>query len=463
MRGDTGKLHSAPMMKQNDLLSRYGKPVPRYTSYPTAPHFHNGVRADTYMEWLRAIPEDQPLSLYFHIPYCDTLCWFCGCHTKITKRYGPIKEYLASLLREIDLVANALGPRRPVRHIHLGGGSPTILKPDDFLRLGERINQNFCLMDDAEFAVEIDPRGVDDVLIRAMADAGVNRASVGVQDVNPIVQKAINRIQPFSETARVIEGLRAEGITGINVDLIYGLPHQTIRLVEGTIEAVAKLRPSRLALFGYAHVPWMKTHQKMIDEKVLPNAEERLEQAEAAAKAIEKAGYVPIGLDHFALPEDPLAVAYAKGNLRRNFQGYTTDQSEILIGFGASAIGVNPGGYVQNEPSLRDYQRRVDGGILPVTKGVAVSADDALRREVIQDIMCSYKVDLADTMIRHNVPNTYFDFELEGLADMEADGLIERDGPKITVTKAGQPFVRTIAARFDAYLDNGKGRHSMAV
>lgn len=450
-------------MMQKNLLERYGKPVPRYTSYPTAPHFHAGVRAETYEAWLRDIPHDQPLSLYFHIPYCDTLCWFCGCHTKITKRYSPIKDYLGSLLKEIDLVADILGPRRPVRHIHLGGGSPTILKPQDLLRLGDRIGQHFCLTDDAEFAVEIDPRGVDAELIRAMADAGINRASVGVQDVNPIVQKAINRIQPFNETADVIEGLRAEGISGINIDLMYGLPYQTTRLVEGTVDAVVKLRPSRLALFGYAHVPWMKTHQHLIEERVLPTAEERLAQAERAAAAIEKAGYVPIGLDHFALPDDPLAVAFTEGKLRRNFQGYTNDQAEILIGFGASAIGVNQGGYVQNEPSLRDYQRRVDGGILPVTKGVEVSADDTLRREIIQELMCGHGADISAHLRRHNFPADHLDGELASLSDMEADGLVTRNGPVITVTKTGQPFVRTIAARFDAYLNNGKGRHSVAV
>ena len=385
-------------MTNTQLIAKYSGPVPRYTSYPTAPQFNDGVGEADYRAWLAQIPQDRPLSLYFHIPYCDTLCWFCGCMTKITERYLPVTNYLARLLREIELAADALGPERPVEHIHWGGGSPTILKPRDVLRLADQTAKHFNLLDDVDFAVEIDPRGVNLDMARALADAGVTRASIGIQDFNPVIQKAINRVQPFDETKEVISNLRREGISNINLDLMYGLPHQTLGHVARTVNLALSLKPSRMALFGYAHVPWMKKHQRLIKEEMLPNSEERLEQSEHAAKLIMDAGYVRIGLDHFAHPEDDMAIAYLDGKLKRNFQGYTTDQAESLIGFGASAIGVNDGGYIQNHSSIHEYERCIDNGLLPVVRGVAVSDDDRLRRAIIQELMCNYHVDLDDML-----------------------------------------------------------------
>ncbi|RED54029.1 oxygen-independent coproporphyrinogen III oxidase [Aestuariispira insulae] len=454
-------------MTDTQLIAKYSGPVPRYTSYPTAPQFHDGVKEADYRTWLADIPSERPLSLYFHIPYCDTLCWFCGCMTKITERYLPVTNYLARLLREIELTAEALGTKRLVEHIHWGGGSPTILKPGDVLRLAEQTAKHFDLMDRTDFAVEIDPRGVTLDMARALADAGVSRASIGIQDFNPLIQKLINRVQPFDETKEVVINLRREGIANINLDLMYGLPHQKVSHVARTVELALSLTPSRLALFGYAHVPWMKKHQRLINEEHLPDAALRLEQSEYAAQMILDAGYVRIGLDHFAHPEDEMAIAYQAGRLKRNFQGYTTDQAENLIGFGASAIGVSDGGYVQNHTAIHEYERSIDHGRLPIARGVAVSGEDHLRRSVIQELMCHYAVDL-DLLLNQHDPASpdaqeFFESELAGMTDLIADGLMELEDSIITVTEAGKPFVRVICARFDQYLGNEKGRHSAAV
>jgi oxygen-independent coproporphyrinogen III oxidase len=342
-----------------ELLARYDRPVPRYTSYPAAPHFHAGVGPDTYRGWLARLPDDAPLSLYLHIPFCHALCWYCGCHTTIARRYRPVAEYLGLLLAELDLVGTALGERRPVSHIHFGGGTPTMLAPADLLALGERLRARFEIRSDAEFAVEIDPRPLTRETVNALVAMGVNRASLGVQDVNPEVQRAINRWQPFIVVERVVDRLRDAGISGINFDLMYGLPHQTVERVLQSIEAAVQLRPARVALFGYAHVPWMRRHQRLIDESTLPDTMERAAQSEAAADRLATAGYVAIGVDHFALPDDSLALALRQGRLRRNFQGYTTDRAPALLGFGASAIGSLPQGYVPNAVSIPKYREAI--------------------------------------------------------------------------------------------------------
>jgi oxygen-independent coproporphyrinogen III oxidase len=295
-----------------ELLAKYDRPVPRYTSYPTAPHFHAGIGRDHYRNWLAELPADARLSLYLHVPFCHELCWYCGCHTTVARRYQPVAEYRDLLLRELDLVGAGLGGRRPVGHIHFGGGTPTMLAPDDLRLLGGRLRERFEVLDDAEFAVEIDPRRLTRDTVDALAAIGVNRASLGVQDVNPEVQRAINRWQPFTVVERAVDWLRTAGIGGINFDLMYGLPQQTTAQVRASVDVALALRPSRVALFGYAHVPWMKRHQRLIDEATLPDATERAAQFEAAAARLEQAGYVAIGLDHFALPDDSLAVAQGK-------------------------------------------------------------------------------------------------------------------------------------------------------
>ncbi len=439
-----------------ELLAKYDRPVPRYTSYPTAPHFHAGIGADDYQGWLAELPRDARLSLYLHVPFCRELCWYCGCHTTVARRYQPIAEYRDLLLRELDLVGATLGGPRPVGHIHFGGGTPTMLAPHDLRTLGERVHRRFEVLADAEVAVEIDPRRLERATIEALAAIGVNRASLGVQDVNPEVQRAINRWQPFAVVERAVDGLRAAGIRGVNLDLMYGLPHQTEACVLRTVEAALRLAPERVALFGYAHVPWMKRHQRLIDEAALPAARERAAQLELAAARLSDAGYVAIGLDHFALPDDDLAIALREGRLHRNFQGYTTDAAPALIGLGVSAIGSLPQGYVQNAAAVPDYREALRAGRLPTVRGIEVSEEDRLRRSIIERLMCDLAVDLSGATGR-------FASELEALAPLAADGLVEIRDQVIRVPPAARALVRAVCAVFDGYLARGVARHSRAV
>jgi oxygen-independent coproporphyrinogen-3 oxidase len=441
------------------LLEQHDLRVPRYTSYPTAPHFHAGVTAETYADWLRNLPGGAPLSLYLHIPYCYEMCWYCGCHTKATRRYAPVREYVQVLEAEIASVADAIGSRQAVSHVHWGGGTPTILLDNDMAVLMDKLHDRFDIADDAEIAIEADPRTLTYEKTVALADAGVNRASLGVQDCNAHVQAAINRVQPFEQTSDAVAALRAAGIKRINIDLMYGLPLQTVDDVRRTVDTVLPLAPDRLAVFGYAHVPWMKNHQKMIDDAALPNAAERLEQAEAMALALVAHGYRRIGLDHFARADDPLSVALQTGGLRRNFQGYTTDRADTLLGFGASAIGSLPQGYVQNSPDFGDYDRAISGGRLATVRGVALSGDDRLRRAVIERLMCDLTVDLDD--VSAGFEN--FADELAVLQKFADDGLVRLDGATITITEPGRPWLRVICAVFDRYLQQDEVRHSAAV
>ncbi len=317
--------------------------VPRYTSYPTAPHFSDAVGPETYAHWLGALTPDADLSLYIHVPYCTDICLYCGCHTKAVRRRGPIDRYAERLVGEIEQVAQALGQCR-VTHLHWGGGTPSILGPEWLTAIANRIGAAFDLSTLVEHAIELDPRHLSAELAGALADIGVNRASLGVQDFAPQVQKAIGRIQPFAQVGRAVGALHGVGIENINIDLMYGLPHQSIEDAAESARLAALLSPQRIALFGFAYVPWFKTHQKLIEAAALPGAAERLEQARAAADTLASLGYVAVGLDHFALPDDPLADAARSGSLHRNFQGYTVDDAEALIGLGASAISRLPQG-----------------------------------------------------------------------------------------------------------------------
>ncbi|MEO5337556.1 MAG: oxygen-independent coproporphyrinogen III oxidase [Magnetospirillum sp. WYHS-4] len=446
-----------------DLLTKYDLRVPRYTSYPTAPHFSEAVDGDLYREWLGTLAPETGLSLYFHIPFCDSMCWFCGCYTKIVKRYEPVREYLDSLLAEIDLVAAALPGRFRARHLHWGGGSPTMLRGDDWLEIIDRLRARFDVAPDAEIAVELDPRTATEDYVKALAAAGVNRASIGVQDFDAEVQAAINRIQPFEMTKQVVDWLRKHGIARVNMDLMYGLPRQDTARVLREVELAASLKPARVALFGYAHVPWMKSHQKMIDEAALPGTQERWEQFSAASERLEDLGYRAVGLDHFALPDDSLAVALGEGGLHRNFQGYTTDRGQVLIGMGASAIGQLPQGYVQNALPLKDYGNAIAQGRFATRKGLALTAEDRLRADVIERLMCDLALDLDAVCARHGVTRDHFAADLKKLEPLAADGLLILDGGKVAVTTAGRAFVRLAAAAFDAYLEQGQKRHSKAV
>ncbi len=447
-----------------ELLQKYDRRVPRYTSYPTAPHFHSGIDGTDYGRWLSELVPHSPVSLYLHVPFCHSLCWFCGCHTRVVNRYQPVAEYLALLEREIDLVSAYLPGRLAVSHIHFGGGTPTILTSEDLSRLVTRLAQRFEIGAEAEIAIEVDPRSLTREMAQTLGRLGVRRVSLGVQDVNFEVQKAINRLQPFAVTRRAVDMLREAGVQAFNVDLMYGLPHQTVdRLIE-TVERVLELDPQRIALFGYAHVPWMKRHQRLVDEAALPDAPARLAAYEAAAARLCERGYEPVGLDHFAKPGDPLAAALREGRLHRNFQGYTTDTAPVLIGFGASAIGALPQGYVQNKAAIRAYRETLVIDRLATERGVALDRGDRLRRAVIERLMCELEADLAEICARFDEPVETLASSVARLAEFAADGLVEIEGRwKVRVVEEARPFVRVVCTAFDAYLESGKGRHAASV
>jgi len=445
------------------LLEQYGGAVPRYTSYPTAPHFHDGVTAANYRRWLAEIPEDDALSLYFHVPFCARMCWYCGCHTKIVNRYEPVADYASLLLMEINLLADTLGTKRRVSHIHWGGGTPTILSTGDLQQLMDRVRDRFSLTDSAEIAIEIDPRTLDQGKARALVDAGINRASLGVQDFNPDIQQAINRVQSYEQTKAVVDWLRDAGIHSISFDLMYGLPNQSDDDVRRTVDLSQQLSPERLSIFGYAHVPWMKSHQKMIEEDALPDGPQRMRQAMAAAERLEYHGYRQIGLDHFAKPDDNMTRALDEGALQRNFQGYTTDSAQTLLGIGSSAIGSLAQGYVQNSPSMRQYAEAVKSGEFPISKGIELSGEDRVRRTVIERLMCDLDADLDDIAANFEAEFAGFEAEKTILTAMQDDGIVELDAGRVRVTETGRPFVRSVCAVFDTYLASGRGRHSRAV
>lgn len=461
----TNQAHISSMPSQP--LHHLERRLPRYTSYPTAPHFGEAVGSETYAQWLGAVPAKTPVSLYLHIPFCNELCWFCGCNTRVVRSADIIGRYAERLMDEIDLVAGLLPAQMPVGHVHFGGGSPNALGADTLSHIMARIDDRFRLGPDTEVAVELDPRSTGEAFIHACAAAGITRASIGVQDLNATVQEAINRIQSPDLIARVITQLRDAGVRDINLDLMYGLPHQTVDGVRETVAQVIRLHPARISLFGYAHVPWMKAHQKLIEDAWLPGPEERVEQFAAATAALVGAGYLPVGMDHFARPDTPLARASAAGALRRNFQGYTTDRADVLLGFGASAIGMLPQGYVQNAPDVRTWEHAVEAGDLPVCRGIAIDDDDRLRRAVIERLMCDMAVDLDAVAAANGHPGHDWSAELAALRPLEADGLVEIDGSRVRVPPESRALVRVVAAVFDRYLtvpgDSGTPKHAIAV
>jgi len=437
--------------------------APRYTSYPTAPHFSAAISHDIYAHWLLALPRAAELSLYIHVPFCRELCLYCGCYTKAVQRPEPVRLYAQWLLREIALVADFAGRRRVTR-IHWGGGTPSILGRDLLMAVYAEIAAAFDLSDVREHAIELDPRAVDRPTVEALRQIGIGRASLGVQDISPHVQRAIGRIQPPEQVKEAIGLLRAAGIDQINFDLMYGLPKQTLQDIWRNIEFTARLRPQRLALFGYAHVPWLRPHQRLIDADSLPGAAERLDQAEAARTMLMALGYQPVGLDHFALPDDELARAARVGTLRRNFQGYTTDDCDALIGLGASAIGRLPQGYAQNAHDFHAYSRALVAGLFATEKGAALTPDDRVRAEAIERLMCDLAADL-DRIDCTRAPALRDEFErrLASLIGPGAADLVELAGNRIEITERGRPFVRLIASALDSYLEESPARHSVAV
>ncbi len=360
----------------------------------------------------------------------------------------------------MDLVTQKHQGPLNVAHIHFGGGSPSYLRPSDFGALMGHIRSRFNLLPSAEVAIELDPRETSEAKIAAYAKAGVTRASLGVQDFNRTVQKAINRVQPLHLVYEAVETLRQYGIDAISFDLLYGLPNQTVENVKQSASLAASLNPDRIALFGYAHVPWMKKHMRLIDEESLPDALPRLEQFDVARQTLREKGYQEIGLDHFVRPEDQMAIAHSAGRLQRNFQGYTTDGASTLIGFGPSAISSYTGGYSQNTPDLRSYTRCVEDGQLPVSKGLALTADDCLRRGIISSLMCYGAVDLSDIVAEYDCGLPDFATELGKLKELEEDGLVRVDGCSITVNKNASQACRLVAAAFDTYLQPKKQQHA---
>ncbi|MFC7047739.1 oxygen-independent coproporphyrinogen III oxidase [Emcibacter nanhaiensis] len=423
--------------------------LPRYTSYPTALQF-DVLDGREHSSWLRALPDDEAVSLYFHIPFCDQLCWFCGCYTHISNKYEPVEKYLQTLLQELAWTSSRTG-RRKVSHIHFGGGSPTILEANDFDRLMQAIGEAYEILPDAEIAVEVDPRTLSLEKVVAYGRCGVNRVSMGIQDFDEKVQKTINRIQTTELIETCLGWFRASGIDNINFDLIYGLPNQTQATIRETVLQTVFYRPSRIALFGYAHVPWMKKHQAMINAETLPGQAQRQAMFDLARQTLLDCGYQAIGLDHFALPGDSLLEAYEEGALRRNFQGYTADVADTLIGFGASAISSLPGGYAQNTTDMRVYRQRIDAGESPVVRGVAVTAEDRLVRQLISDLMCFQQVDL-EARAREFGLSPEFHRELNALEELIRASYMERDGSIYRITEAGRPYLRAICSVFDRYL-----------
>ena len=446
------------------VFEKYAKTtVPRYTSYPTAPHFSTHFPATTYREWLASLDPDEPISLYLHVPFCKQQCWYCGCNMKLAARYSPVATYVQNLLQEIDLIAGALPARMPVAHLHFGGGTPTVLEPEDLAAVLARLGMRFQLLPDAEIAIESDPRTLTDPMIQQIGSLHFNRASFGVQEFDPKVQAAINRIQPPEMVERAIKGLRAAGVPNINFDLIYGLPHQNTAALCRTVEQCVAMKPDRIALFGYAHVPWVAKNQRMIDDDTLPTASERAEQAQAAAAALVASGYIQIGIDHFALPGDSLAIAATAGHLHRNFQGYTSDNARTLIGIGATAIGRTPHGYVQNASETGAWSRAVASGKLPVARGHALQEQDSLRSYVIERIMCDGSVDLSAAGRALGFEDDWYVEEIPELLQMQKDHLLTYAGSKVSLTPEAVPLARVVAAVFDTYLRHSTARHSVAV
>lgn len=447
-----------------ELASRYaGLRLPRYTSYPTAPNFSAEIGEGDYRSWLGQLPSGELGSLYLHVPYCRSMCWYCGCHTTITRKTEPITDYLGLLRREMKLTSGLLRNPLSVGHIHFGGGTPTIMSPEEFVRLVACIRDLFDIRADAEIAVEVDPRTIRADMASALGRSGVTRASLGVQTFDLKVQNAINRMQPFETVSASVDLLRENGVRNLNFDLIYGLPHQTVESCLDTVEKAASLRPQRFSVFGYAHVPDFKKHQRKIDPSALPRFDERSRQERAIADAIVAEGYVRVGLDHFALPTDNMAHALNAGTLRRNFQGYTTDAGEVLLGFGASAIGRMPVGYIQNAVHLLQYAQRVQGDRLPAVKGYALTEEDRIRGALIERIMCDFRVDLGRSINNGRKSRLDLDTVAPALDRLAADGLIRKCGTVIEVTDEARPLVRAVAAAFDAYLGAAGVTHAPAV
>jgi oxygen-independent coproporphyrinogen III oxidase len=442
---------------QEQILQKYiGQEAPRYTSYPTAPNFKEMVTQEDYFHWLDNLKE--PISLYVHIPYCYKLCLFCGCNTMITNHYQPVSSYVDLLLQEISL----LKPRvlASVSHMHFGGGSPTILNSTHFQQIFHSIKSFLSFTSDAEIAIEIDPRNFDAEKASIYAKLGINRASIGVQDFNLAVQKAINRVQPYEVVQHTFNLLRENNINNINVDLIYGLPLQTEASMIETANAILTLAPARISFFAYAHVTWKKKQQKTLEKHLFPTQEIILKMYARAKEIFENAGYVAIGMDHFALKSDNMVKALSNKSLKRNFQGYSVDNAEQMLGMGLSAIGKFSQGYVQTCANIEDYKNSLNQNMLPIARGYTFKADDLIRKEVIDHLMCYMQVDLGAIVKKYQLAEHYFSPEVERLAPFIADGLMTYFNQQINIISKYRMIVRSICAIFDRYFNTSKQQYS---
>ncbi|WP_353642666.1 oxygen-independent coproporphyrinogen III oxidase [Mesorhizobium sp. WSM2239] len=439
---------------QTSILTKYREArLPWYTIYPTVPEFSAAVGAKDYQEWLSSLPADDSVSLYLHIPFCRSTCWYCGFPTTITRQDSPILNYVAVLRDEIRLVSEQVPQPLPVGDVHFGGGTPTLIGSAEFLATMGLLRRRFAFGKTATVAVEIDPRTFTAEMAEALGKADVNRASLGVQSFDPIVQKAINRVQSEAQTLAAVEELRRHGVSHINFDLILGLPHQTVQSCVETATAALAMRPNRLAVFGYAHLPSVAKNQRLIEEIALPDSAARAEQAAAVAETLVAAGYREIGLDHFALPDDKLALAQTAGRLRRNSLGYSADTCKTLIGFGASAIGRVGGGYVQNEVTQDCYSRHIAAGRLATSKGHRLTTEDRVRGAIIERLMCDLEADVPAICADHGFDPIRFHHSAERLALLAEDGIVEIEDGFIRVRQEHRFVIRAVAAAFDAFLD----------
>lgn len=439
------------------LLQKYDKPGPRYTSYPPAPAFSSDFTETDFRQTILAnnsaevAPE---LSLYFHIPFCDTLCYFCGCNMLITNDRANISRYVGYLKKEIDMVAEMLAPHRRVCQMHWGGGTPSYLEPDEIRELGGYINAKFPSTADRETSVEIDPRGLTEEHIRAFRDVGFNRLSMGVQDFTEKVQIAVNRVQPYEMTAETLSWARAHGFGSVNLDLIYGLPHQTLESFSKTLDLIIGLNPERLAVFNFAYVPWLKKHMSIIKKEDLPTGEAKLEILKMTIERLTEAGYEYIGMDHFAKPDDELAVAQREKTLYRNFQGYSTNSGSDLYALGMSSISQFHNVYAQNFKTLKEYYDAIGNGKFATTVGYRMSQDDIIRQHVIMRLMCDLELNktAVENIFGINF-DKYFADSLVKLQEFIDEGLVEINGNLIVISGMGRLLLRNIAMCFDAYLD----------
>lgn len=452
-----------------DLIKKYDKPGPRYTSYPTAPHFSEKF---TDIQYIKAIEQNNkienktPISLYFHIPFCDTLCYFCGCNMIISNNRSRIATYVEYLKKEILLLKKHIRKDRIVTQLHWGGGTPTHLNPDEIRDLLKFINSNFNMASEMEASCEIDPRELTFEHLKALREGGFNRISMGVQDFTHKVQVAVNRIQPESITRKVVEWVRELGFKSINLDLMYGLPHQNLETFRQTLEKIIDISPNRIAVFNYAHVPWMKKHMELIKPEDLPSPDVKLEILKYTIETLTNAGYVFIGMDHFAKPDDELAIALSEKKLYRNFQGYSTQSGTDLYALGITSISQFGNIYSQNIKTEKEYFAKVNEGKLPLAKGYFMSDDDVLRRDVIMRLMCDFELYFNSIEEKYNIDfKKYFAKGLKNLEKFLPDNLVLINEDGIKVTEMGRLLIRNIAMSFDAFLeeDKGKVRYSRTV